>query len=112
MNQGIHMIDLLLWFMGPVKSVHGKTGTLARNIEVEDTAIATLEFQSGALGIVEATTAAYPPDIPHRLEIHGDRGSIMIQGEQIERWQIIDENGYLRDRLQTASAEEKAVLDR
>jgi len=111
MNQGIHLIDMLLWYMGPAKSVRGKIATLARKMETEDTAAAAIEFRSGALGIVEGTTAAYPFDIPHRLEIQGDRGSIMIEGERITRWQIMDEGGALIDRLQTADPDEKAALD-
>lgn len=111
MNQGIHMIDLLLWFMGPVKSVQAKIATLARKMETEDTAAAVLEFRSGALGVIEATTAAYPPEMPHRLDIHGDRGSIMIEEERIVRWQTMDKEGYLTDKLETASAAEKAILD-
>jgi predicted dehydrogenase len=111
MNQGIHLIDLLLWFMGPAKSVRGKIATLARKMETEDVAAAAVEFESGALGVVEGTTAAYPLDIPHRLEIHGDRGSIMIKGEKISRWQIMNENGMPVDRLQTAGPDEKESLD-
>jgi len=112
MNQGIHMIDVLLWMMGPVKSVQGRIATLARRIEVEDTATATFEFASGALGVIEATTAVYPPEMPHRLEIHGDRGSITVEEERINRWQILGDDGNLIDRLQTASPSERAILER
>ncbi|MBI5118452.1 Gfo/Idh/MocA family oxidoreductase [Candidatus Poribacteria bacterium] len=111
MIQGIHMIDLLLWFMGSVKSVHGRIATLARKMEAEDTATAILEFDSGALGVIEATTAAYPPEMPHRLEIHGDRGSILIEEERVVRWQVRNDDGSLIDKLQTASPEEKAILE-
>jgi predicted dehydrogenase len=97
--------------MGPAKSVRGKIATLARKMETEDVAAAAVEFESGALGVVECTTAAYPLDIPHRLEIHGDRGSIMIKGEKISRWQIMNENGMPVDRLQTAGPDEKEALD-
>src|SRR5439155_1755448 len=60
-NQGIHTVDLLLWLLGNVVRVQARTGTLLHKIEAEDTAAAILEFSSGALGILHATTAAYPP---------------------------------------------------
>jgi len=80
MNQGIHMIDLLQWYMGPVESVFGYCKTLARKIEVEDTAAVVLKFKNGAIGVIEGTTSVYPPTIPHRLEIHGEHGTIMFSG--------------------------------
>ena len=58
-NQGVHTIDLLLWLLGDVVRVQARTATLLHKIEAEDTAVATLEFSSGALGIFQATTAAY-----------------------------------------------------
>jgi len=89
MNQSIHTIDLLRWFMGPVESVFGYTSTLAHNIEVEDTATAVLRFRSGALGNIEGTTAAWP-GLFMRLEIHGDRGSAIIQDSDILYFQTED----------------------
>jgi predicted dehydrogenase len=74
MNQGIHTVDLLLWLLGPVVRVSGRTATRLHRIEVEDTAVALLEFENGALGTIEATTAAYP-GFPRRLEITGTKGS-------------------------------------
>ena len=60
MNQGVHTVDLLLWLFGPVRRVFGKAATRLHAIEVEDTAVAVLEFASGALGTLEAATSAYP----------------------------------------------------
>src|SRR5690606_40003917 len=60
MNQGIHALDLLLWYMGPVSSVHALSANRKhKEIEVEDTIVAQMKFQSGALGTIECTTAAY-----------------------------------------------------
>ncbi len=87
MNQGIHGVDLLRYVMGPVRSIHGYARTLARPIEVEDTAVAALEFQNGALGIIEATTSIYPGR-PRRLEISGDRGTIILEEDSIIAWDI------------------------
>ena len=73
MNQAIHSVDLLSWLMGPVVEIRAQTATLAHErIAVEDTAVATLRFASGALGVVEASTATFPGYLK-RLEIHGDR---------------------------------------
>jgi len=84
MNQGIHLLDLLLWYLGDVVEVQARTTTLAHSIEVEDTAAATLRFANGALGSVAATTAA-APGFPHRIEIYGDQGGVQIEGEAIIR---------------------------
>ena len=70
MNQAIHNVDLIQWLMGDVKSIQAMTGRLAHErIEVEDTAVATLRFKNGALGVIEATTSAYP------RPVEADRGS-------------------------------------
>jgi predicted dehydrogenase len=82
MNQSIHSIDLLQWLMGPVKSVFGYTDTLAHRIETEDVAVAVLRFDSGALGTIAATTAAYP-GVTTRIEIFGDRGSAVIENDSL-----------------------------
>jgi len=76
MNQAIHNVDLLLWMMGPVVQVSGFTATLAHErIEVEDTAVACMQFESGALGVIQATTSVHP-GLPKTISIHGDKGSV------------------------------------
>jgi len=87
MNQGIHGIDLLLSLMGPVHSVHGLTRTRVRSIEVEDTAAALIEFESGALGCIQGATSIYPGS-PRRLEIAGDKGTITLEEDSITQWAI------------------------
>ncbi len=83
MNQSIHTIDLLQWIMGPVVEVSAYTGLLAHErLEVEDAAVAIVRFASGALGIIEGTTAAYP-GLTARLEVHGDRGSAIIDSDEL-----------------------------
>ena len=76
MNQGIHTVDLLLWLFGPVAGVLGRTANRLHKIEVEDTAVAAIEFANGALGSIEATTAA-APGFPRRLEVAGTEGTIV-----------------------------------
>jgi predicted dehydrogenase len=78
MNQGIHTVDLLAWLLGPVRQVLAQTATLVHEIEVEDTALAILEFASGARATYEATTAAYP-GFARRVEITTERGTITIE---------------------------------
>src|SRR5262249_51812383 len=87
MNQGIHLLDLLLWYMGDPIEVQASMATLAHAIEVEDCLTATLRFAGGALGSIAATTAA-APGFPHRVEVYGDKGGVQIEGEQIVRWEV------------------------
>lgn len=82
MNQGVHTLDLLLWLFGDVTRVSGRIATLLQKIEVEDTAVATLEFANGALGTIEATTAAYP-GYSRRLELTGSQGTVIIESDRI-----------------------------
>ncbi|MGI9552107.1 MAG: Gfo/Idh/MocA family protein [Aurantibacter sp.] len=86
-NQGIHTIDLLLNLMGPVNSVFGNIRTLVHDIEGEDVGIGILNFESGAMGAVTAGTALYP-GYPERLEIYGERGSILMEGGHIGQWNV------------------------
>ena len=81
-NQGVHTIDLLLWLLGDVVRVQARTATQLHRIEAEDTAIAILEFSSGALGIFHATTAAYP-GYPRRVEISGTEGTVILEHDCI-----------------------------
>ena len=88
-NQASHHIDLLEWFMGPVVAVYAVARTALARIEAEDTAIATLEFANGALGLVEATTATRPKDIEGSLSVLGEGGSVVIGGfaaNKLEHW--------------------------
>lgn len=82
MNQGTHTADILLWLLGKVARASGLTRTLLHDIEVEDTALACLEFASGVVGTLEVTTAAYP-GFPRRLEITGTHGTIVVEGDRV-----------------------------
>jgi UDP-N-acetyl-2-amino-2-deoxyglucuronate dehydrogenase len=93
-NQASHHVDMLEWFFGDVISVHARAVTALAKIETEDTAVATLKFRNGALGIIEATTAARPTDLEGSLSILGERGTVEIAGfavNQIRHWRFIDE---------------------
>ena len=87
MTQGSHTLDLLQWIMGPVKRVSARMDTLLHQVEVEDTVVALLEYESGALGVLEATTAAHP-GMPAKLEFSGSQGTIIMEADQIAAWDV------------------------
>lgn len=84
MNQGVHTVDLMLWLLGRPVEVYARAGRYAHTgIEVEDVAAATIGFASGAVGLLHATTAAYP-GLAVRLQVHGSRGSAVLHDDQLE----------------------------
>jgi predicted dehydrogenase len=87
MNQGVHGIDLLLYLMGDVKRLSAYARRLVRNIEVEDTAVAVVEFVNGAVGVIEGTTSV-TPGYGCKIEISGDHGTISLDGDNIAKWDI------------------------
>lgn len=93
MNQGIHSVDLLQWYMGPVASVQAVAANRQhRNIEVEDTIVATLHFRNGALGTLECSTAVYPGTLK-RIEIMGSEGTAILEEDHFIAWQFQQESG-------------------
>ena len=94
MNQASHYVDLLDWVVGPVESVMAYTGTLARNIEVEDTGVAALKWRSGAMGSINVTMLTYPKNLEGSITILGERGSVRIGGvavNEIKLWEFDSE---------------------
>ncbi|TWU45133.1 Glucose--fructose oxidoreductase precursor [Novipirellula aureliae] len=102
MNQAVHSVDLLLWLMGDVKEISAMTTTATHErIEVEDIAVATLRFANGALGVIEATTTAFPGTLK-RIEISGSLGTAIIEEEDIKMWQFAHEHEndqHIRDTM-------------
>ncbi len=91
-NQASHHIDLLEWMLGPVDTVFAKSAHALANIETEDTAVVVLKFHSGALGVIEATTAARPTDLEGSLSVLGEKGSVVIGGfavNELKTWKFI-----------------------
>ncbi len=82
MNQAVHTVDLLQWLFGPVKQVAARTATRLHKIQVEDTAAAVVEFENGALGIIEATTSSYP-GYARRLDVSGSEGTLILDGDRL-----------------------------
>jgi predicted dehydrogenase len=81
-NQAIHTVDLLLWIFGDVAAVQAICKTALHKIEAEDTLVATLEFASGAIGTLQASTAVYP-GYPRRVELSGSEGTIIIEHDRL-----------------------------
>lgn len=88
MNQGIHSVDLLQWYMGPVKSVQAFSANIRHTtIEVEDTLVAALQFTNGAVGTLECSTAIYPGALK-RIEILGTDGTVVLEESALVKWQF------------------------
>jgi len=93
-NQASHHVDMLEWMMGDVESVFARATTALADIEAEDTAVVTLKFKNGALGIIEATTATRPCDLEGSISVLGERGSVVIGGfavNQMQTWNFEEE---------------------
>lgn len=89
MNQGIHSVDLLQWYMGPVESVQAFVANRKhQSIEVEDTVVASLRFANGALGSIEASTALWPGSLK-QIEILGTEGTAVLQESDLTRWDFL-----------------------
>lgn len=87
MNQAIHTVDLVQWLFGPVARVSSAVATRIHDIEVEDTAAAVIEFTSGAIGTIEASTSLFP-GYPRRLEVTGSEGTIVLEDDRIVRMDL------------------------
>ncbi len=93
MNQASHYVDLLDWLIGPVESVMAYTGTLARRIEVEDTASAALKWRNGALGSLAVTMLTYPKNLEGSITVLGEKGSVRVGGlavNRIDHWEFAE----------------------
>jgi predicted dehydrogenase len=87
MNQGVHYVDMLQWIMGGVVSVRALTRTATHKIEVEDTALALLEFKNGAVGVIQGSTSVYP-GLAERIEVHGDCGTAIVESDRVKYWKV------------------------
>ncbi|MEK8049864.1 Gfo/Idh/MocA family oxidoreductase [Ideonella sp. DXS22W] len=111
MNQASHYIDLLDWMIGPVESVMAYTGTLARNIEVEDTGVAALKWRNGAMGSVNVTMLTHPKNFEGSITILGEKGTARVGGvavNKIEHWEF-DQPHEMDAQLDDASYQTTSV---
>ena len=111
-NQASHHIDLLEWMMGEVNSVYAMSRTALANIEAEDTAAVLLRFRNGALGIIEATTAARPKDLEGSISILGEKGSVEIGGfavNKMKTWNFIEAQPFDEEVMENYSVNPPSV---
>jgi len=95
MNQASHYVDLIDWLIGPVESVQAYVSTLARNIEVEDTATVGVRWRSGALGSINVTMLTYPKNFEGSITVLGERGTVRVGGvavNDIQHWEFADQD--------------------
>lgn len=96
-NQSIHTIDLLQWFMGDVESVSGLKGTFTHNgIEAEDTAVACLQFKNGAIGVFEGSTSVVPAQ-KRRIEVNCSTGTALLEGDRYQKKPANDQSEKSED---------------
>lgn len=111
MNQASHYVDLLEWIVGPVESVMAYTGTLARDIEVEDTGVAALRWRNGAMGSINVTMLTYPKNLEGSITVLGEKGSVRIGGvavNDIQHWEF-DATHPMDEQLKDASYQTTSV---
>jgi predicted dehydrogenase len=99
-QQAIHHLDALQWICGRISDVHAMQGNALNHLEAEDTTVATARFENGALGVIEATTAARPEDFEASISVVGENGLAVIGGialNQIETWQFVAERPEDKD---------------
>lgn len=111
MNQASHYVDLLEWLIGPIADVQAMTGTLARDIEVEDTGVMNVRWRNGALGSMAVTMLTYPKNYEGSLTILGEKGSVRVGGvavNDIQTWEFDEPRDY-DDQIRQANYETTSV---
>lgn len=104
MNQSVHYVDLLQYIVGPIEEVYGYSRTMAHDIEVEDLLVGSLKFKNGALGLIEATTAAYP-GMFSRLDVYGEKGTAAIVDDELDALISMDGTELTKKREKPANNE-------
>lgn len=89
MQQAAHTVDLVVWMMGRARDVAAMTGTVAHDIEVEDMGHAVVRYENGAQGVMEASTVV-KPGYPNKIEIHAEKGTVVLSESGIEVWDVDD----------------------
>ena len=105
MNQSIHHIDALQWFMGPVQSVFAYTATLAHKMEAEDAGVAVLRFAGGALATIEGSTLTWPQNLEGSIALFGRRGSVKIGGTALNRITLWKVDGELEQEAEILTSQ-------
>jgi predicted dehydrogenase len=108
-NQGVHLVDLLLWLLGPVVSVFARASTVAHDMEAEDVIVVNLHFEKGALATLSVTTASYP-GAPETLSVTSERASVTVKAGCLETWDIAGEHEAGMSKPDTKSPLRSAAL--
>ena len=111
MNQASHYVDLLDWLIGPIASVQAMTGTLGRDIQVEDSGVLNVRWRSGALGSMSVTMLTYPKNFEGSITVLGERGTARVGGvavNEISHWEFADSRDY-DETVQQANYETTSV---
>jgi UDP-N-acetyl-2-amino-2-deoxyglucuronate dehydrogenase len=111
MNQASHYVDLIDWLIGPVEKIQAMTGTLGRDIEVEDTGVMNIKWRNGAMGSMSVTMLTYPQNYEGSITILGENGTVSIGGvavNEIKHWDFADKRDY-DDTIMDASYETTSV---
>ena len=110
-NQGVHFVDLLQWFLGPVESVYGRSGAFSHQIETEDATMAMLTFKSGAWGLIHTTTCSVP-DLGTAIEINGAQGTILWKDGKVTLYHSeVDPTTKLEDLAVDANLPHNIIED-
>jgi predicted dehydrogenase len=105
MNQSIHHIDALQWFLGPAQSVYAYTDTLAHRMEAEDVGVAVIRFASSALATVEGSTLTWPQNLEGSVAIFGEHGSVKIGGTALNRIELWKVDGQLEQEAELLTSQ-------
>ena len=111
MNQASHYVDLLEWLIGPIADINAMTGTLARNIEVEDSGVLNVRWRNGALGSMAVTMLTYPKNLEGSITILGEKGTVRVGGvavNDIQLWDFEEPADY-DDQVKNANYETTSV---
>jgi len=109
-NQGVHFLDLLLWFLGPVKTVYGMSGTLAHRIETEDISMALLTFHNGAWGSIIAATFSYP-SLGSKIELTGEKGTIVWTDGKLGLYKLKEEENPSLEEFEIPRDAPKNIIE-
>lgn len=97
MNQASHYVDLLEWLIGPIADIQAMTGTLDRDIEVEDSGVMNIRWRNGAMGSMSVSMLTYPKNLEGSITIIGEKGTVRVGGvavNDIQHWEFEDESDY------------------
>lgn len=111
MNQASHYVDLLEWLIGPIADIQAMTGTLARDIEVEDTGVMNIRWRNGAMGSMSVTMLTYPKNLEGSITVLGEKGTVRVGGvavNDIQHWEFDEPKGY-DDQINEANYETTSV---